>query len=408
MCYGMLSSNYVKKIDDHLAVQNHYKTSALINKKLPMKIALAACTANFHAQFKNDFRTDFSSPLSKSWSEREYYRRFYNLTSDPYTIMLFGESVDGGSMLRPDKFIAMEREAERGLRMHLVGDGFKNRTLGSYLYISSKPFYEAISVAIKIQSDKNAVLGYPTMNLYGINFTIRNVFRRYSNLLLWNGKQSYSNGFVGMLVYSFIFLDNQDVVSSIKRAEIEWRNKLKRSNESGVRFRLFGDEIVNNEIFVGSVGSLPYFLTGFLAMVIFIFLSILHYNQTFLQTVFLTLWTTLCPCLAGLTSVAIFSILGRTLNPSILITPFLILAVGVDDAFLVLHKWFTSVEIDSLSRLISVLVEIGPSITLTSVTNICAFMVSVEVIQLLADNKRMRRQLKNSRQMANVISVNIL
>ncbi|VIO86901.1 Uncharacterized protein BM_BM18161 [Brugia malayi] len=345
-----------------------------------MKIALAACTANFHAQFKNDFRTDFSSPLSKSWSEREYYRRFYNLTSDPYTIMLFGESVDGGSMLRPDKFIAMEREAERGLRMHLVGDGFKNRTLGSYLYISSKPFYEAISVAIKIQSDKNAVLGYPTMNLYGINFTIRNVFRRYSNLLLWNGKQSYSNGFVGML----------------------------RSNESGVRFRLFGDEIVNNEIFVGSVGSLPYFLTGFLAMVIFIFLSILHYNQTFLQTVFLTLWTTLCPCLAGLTSVAIFSILGRTLNPSILITPFLILAVGVDDAFLVLHKWFTSVEIDSLSRLISVLVEIGPSITLTSVTNICAFMVSVEVIQLLADNKRMRRQLKNSRQMANVISVNIL
>ncbi|VDO35174.1 unnamed protein product, partial [Brugia timori] len=246
----------------------------------------------------------------------------------------------------------------------------------SYLYISSKPFYEAISVAIKIQSDKNAVLGYPTMNLYGINFTIRNVFRRYSNLLLWNGKQSYSNGFVGMLVYSFIFLDNQDVVSSIKRAEIEWRNKLKRSNESGVRFRLFGDEIVNNEIFVGSVGSLPYFLTGFLAMVIFIFLSILHYNQTFLQTVFLTLWTTLCPCLAGLTSVAIFSILGRTLNPSILITPFLILAVGVDDAFLVLHKWFTSVEIDSLSRLISVLVEIGPSITLTSVTNICAFMIS--------------------------------
>ncbi|VDO37532.1 unnamed protein product [Brugia timori] len=93
MCYGMLSSNYVKKIDDHLAVQNHYKTSALINKKLPMKIALAACTANFHAQFKNDFRTDFSSPLSKSWSEREYYRRFYNLTSDPYTVILNASTV---------------------------------------------------------------------------------------------------------------------------------------------------------------------------------------------------------------------------------------------------------------------------------------------------------------------------
>lgn len=51
-------------------------------------------------------------------------------------------------MLRPDKFIAMEEEAERGLRMRLVGDGFHNRTLGSYVYISSKPFYEAISVSI--------------------------------------------------------------------------------------------------------------------------------------------------------------------------------------------------------------------------------------------------------------------
>lgn len=49
-------------------------------------------------------------------------------------------------MLRPDKFIAMKQEAERGLRMHLVGDGFQNRTLGSYVYVSSKPFYDAISV----------------------------------------------------------------------------------------------------------------------------------------------------------------------------------------------------------------------------------------------------------------------
>uniref|UniRef100_A0A1I7VFR4 SSD domain-containing protein n=1 Tax=Loa loa TaxID=7209 RepID=A0A1I7VFR4_LOALO len=305
-------------------------------------------------------------PLSKSWSEREYYRRFYNLTFDPYTIVLSGESVDGGSMLRPDKFIAMEQEAERGLRMHLVGNGFQNRTLGSYVYLSSKPFYEAISEAIKIQSNENAVLGYPTMNLYGINFTTRNVFRRYSN------------GFVGMLVYFFVFADHQDVVSSIKRTEVEWNNKLKHSSESSVRFRLFGDEIVNTEIFVGSVGSLPYFLTGSLAMVIFIFLSILHYNETFLQTVFLTLWTAFCPCLAGFTSVAIFSLLGRTLNSSMLVTPFMVLAVGVDDAFLVLHKWFTSVELDPSSRLTSVLVETGPSITLTSVTNICAFMAFME------------------------------
>lgn len=51
-------------------------------------------------------------------------------------------------MLRRDKFISMKQEAERGLSMPLVGNGFQNRTLGSYVYISSKPFYEAISVGI--------------------------------------------------------------------------------------------------------------------------------------------------------------------------------------------------------------------------------------------------------------------
>lgn len=75
-----------------------------------------------------------------------------------------------------------------------------------------------------------------------------------------------------------------------------------------------------------------------------------------------------------------------------LITPFLVLAVGVDDAFLVLHKWFTSVELDPSARLASVLVEIGPSVTLTSVTNTCAFMVSVKL--LIRNEERMFCQLK--------------
>lgn len=33
-----------------------------------------------------DFRTGFSGPSSESWKERDYYRTFYNLTSDPYTV----------------------------------------------------------------------------------------------------------------------------------------------------------------------------------------------------------------------------------------------------------------------------------------------------------------------------------
>lgn len=57
-------------------------------------------------------------------------------------------------------------------------------------------------------------------------------------------------------------------------------------------------------------------------------------------------------------------------------TPFLVLAVGVDDAFLMMHHWFKSVEVDSSVRFCAVLIHVGPSISFTSLTNICAFCVS--------------------------------
>uniref|UniRef100_A0A183DFG5 Neur_chan_LBD domain-containing protein n=1 Tax=Gongylonema pulchrum TaxID=637853 RepID=A0A183DFG5_9BILA len=44
---------------------------------------------NIYVELKNDFRTDFSTPWSSSWMERKYYREFYNLTSDPYTVLLY-------------------------------------------------------------------------------------------------------------------------------------------------------------------------------------------------------------------------------------------------------------------------------------------------------------------------------
>lgn len=59
-----------------------------------------------------------------------------------------------------------------------------------------------------------------------------------------------------------------------------------------------------------------------------------------------------------------------------MITPFLVLGVGVDDAFLMIHHWYHSEETDRNTRLCSVLLRTGPSITLTSFTNIVAFLVS--------------------------------
>ncbi|VDN21440.1 unnamed protein product [Gongylonema pulchrum] len=49
-------------------------------------------------------------------------------------------------MLRPKQFLAMKKEAQRGLQRYLTGAGLENKTLGSYVYLSSEPLYEAIAV----------------------------------------------------------------------------------------------------------------------------------------------------------------------------------------------------------------------------------------------------------------------
>uniref|UniRef100_A0A915DF73 SSD domain-containing protein n=1 Tax=Ditylenchus dipsaci TaxID=166011 RepID=A0A915DF73_9BILA len=61
------------------------------------------------------------------------------------------------------------------------------------------------------------------------------------------------------------------------------------------------------------------------------------------------------------------------------IMPFLILGIGVDDAFLLLHCWRKWSRIEPILelRMASVVQEIGPSISITSITNMLAFTVGV-------------------------------
>uniref|UniRef100_F1LBQ6 Protein patched 1 n=1 Tax=Ascaris suum TaxID=6253 RepID=F1LBQ6_ASCSU len=57
-------------------------------------------------------------------------------------------------------------------------------------------------------------------------------------------------------------------------------------------------------------------------------------------------------------------------------TPILVLGIGVDDAFLLLHSWrWNKHQINVAKRMAIVITEIGPSISITSITNMLAFGV---------------------------------
>ncbi|VDM31440.1 unnamed protein product, partial [Toxocara canis] len=82
------------------------------------------------------------------------------------------------------------------------------------------------------------------------------------------------------------------------------------------------------------------------------------------------------PILAALTSFAMIGWLGIPYNSIMSLTPVLVLGIGVDDAFLLLHSWRRNQEeICVAMRMSNVIGEIGPSISITSITNVLAFGV---------------------------------
>ncbi|VDK89114.1 unnamed protein product [Litomosoides sigmodontis] len=223
----------------------------------------------------------------------------------------------------------------------------------------------------KINSNPNLQLSYPVMYLfnrpkdigqviYGVNVTGR--------------KHEISSAKVVTVHWSINFKSSPEKEKAYVafRHEMDnfWRSK---RNESKLIFIPHNDKAMNDEMLLIIEAALPF--AGIVSLQLMLFVILSNYSRDITKSKPLEGYLAVISVILSL--ICTFGLLfrlGISFNPVSCTMPFLILAVGVDDAFLMLGAWRTSDrQLPIEKRMAATMSDAGLSITVTSVTDFGCF-----------------------------------
>uniref|UniRef100_A0A7E4VBV9 SSD domain-containing protein n=1 Tax=Panagrellus redivivus TaxID=6233 RepID=A0A7E4VBV9_PANRE len=155
---------------------------------------------------------------------------------------------------------------------------------------------------------------------------------------------------------------------------------------------------LTEEIVTAGLTLIPFLVVGFVIMVIFssltMSLAAIYMNQMHFSKFFLAVMACVCPFMACGTAMGLLFYMGFRFGTILCVTPFLVLSIGVDDAYLLVNSWQriqkSKIKADNKSQnststnpegsnrmyaeiLAEAFIDTAPSITITTMTNVLAF-----------------------------------
>lgn len=368
----------------------------------------------FKIVLRDRIRDGYTPTNAPSRYEMDVLREFWNSTGDPMVTVVLLTAKDNGSMLRDDYLNEIERLTNYLMTNHSVL--YDNQPIiyenfcSPYcrMNIALKLFKEGVDVE-RIHLERGEALSYDTSLTYPIakidGFDIH-LERNFFGITLKETPQK--DMFIGQnitadklpknvsyaqLVSNLQFVKVVLALYRADRSSPEMERKLslwelsvfefarKQYKNYLIDMEVIGTEILNQEMIKDGQKLAPFFAAGFGFMMFFVTVTVLasaiFYNAMDWGKVLVAFGSILCPILSITSSYGIISLFGIRTNSLMLVMPFLIMGIGVDDAFLMIHPWqrlalFTS----SVSvRIGLVFEEVGPSITITSLTNFISFSI---------------------------------
>ncbi|KAL3118481.1 hypothetical protein niasHT_008713 [Heterodera trifolii] len=261
-------------------------------------------------------------------------------------------------------------------------------------------------VAKHQQPSHNVQLDYPTSTVFGQRINIQpNFFGIHFANTTSSSEASSSNRFTNM--------DSVEMVVLLYRAERigGWKDDDISDYEMSIS-NYFKDKYIGQHIRVLTISTSyvqvevdragniirSYFGFGLAVMILCSLfsnsLSAFFMHQFSIYKLPVAIFACLCPFMASGTALGILFFAGVRHSSILAVTPFLILALGVDDAFLMIHSWqlaskrrrheggravmahdALSVNLAVVDQLAEVLEDTGPAILISTLTNIFADLV---------------------------------
>uniref|UniRef100_A0A914LZ35 SSD domain-containing protein n=1 Tax=Meloidogyne incognita TaxID=6306 RepID=A0A914LZ35_MELIC len=356
-------------------------------------------------EIKDRVRDGYTPTTSMSRYETDVLKEFLGSTGDPLLTTVLIRARDGGSMHRLrwlNASVNLHSLLHLNISADLDGESVYYSTICGPFCDANVPinyFYESLNSQLtRLHAGKrpsNSLnLTYPISRVNGFDLHLE---RNFYGVKLRNINESrFKEDPEVSQLSKFTNIEHIEAIMMTFRADIShpkdeekmarWEMRVyefsqNQFNNSLIEMLVLGSEIVDYEMAKEAEKTVPYFVMGFLFMFAFVIYTLLigafFYGVMDRAKPLLALGVSLCPVLAITSTFGACTLAGYRTNSVILIMPFLICGIGVNDAFLMAHSWNRTARkhLPIPERLGIIFEEVGPSITITTLTNVVTFLI---------------------------------
>ncbi|WKY12896.1 hypothetical protein Q1695_004034 [Nippostrongylus brasiliensis] len=350
---------------------------------IPVCITILSAVGLLRFHEENRIWYLYSPSGADSHYEHAVANEFFNDRGGKFWLEVTITARDMGNLLRRSYFDEVESLANF-LQYNFTSDCFidvQTRCTFADLCSGSScsenqviPLFNLIYRNASSRLHPNFRLTYPTMHLYNDEYYVGEHFGGVEI----DKKTNVISSVKVVVLYFRTDRRSAEVATSLKRWESSVFDYVEHFQHPVLNMTCNSDALIAREVRSNGLSCIPYFSLSVSLVYCFILVTNRREHFHLVHSVFMAFLGVAGPLMAVGTTFCILFLLGFPFNSITLVMPFLIIGVGSDDVFIIIHAMRkTCKKMPLEDQIAETMEEAGPSITVTSLTNILSFGIGI-------------------------------